>query len=121
MIEAIRCKNSIVPFHVIAIRQPGQVRTHAQRTSPDNVCIPQQEIFSSQGKPDILLEKRLSDVAEQEYAMWIIQGNDGRVYVTCGCDRGLNVSVVKAFAEGGKARPIKLDVYELESIWKKWA
>lgn len=53
--------------------------------------------------------------------MWIIQGNDRRVYITCGCDRELNVSVGMAFAEGGKARPIKLGVYELESIWKKWA
>jgi fructan beta-fructosidase len=48
-----------------------------------------------------------------------ICGNDGRVYITSGRDKRGHVSAVKAFAEGGEAELIKLDVYELESIWKK--
>jgi len=48
-----------------------------------------------------------------------ICGNDGRVYITSGRGTRGNVSAVKAFAEGGRAGLIKLDVYELESIWKK--
>ncbi len=48
-----------------------------------------------------------------------ICGNDGRVYITSGRGKRGNVSAVKAFAEGGKARLIRFDVHELESIWKK--
>ncbi|MEA3368315.1 MAG: GH32 C-terminal domain-containing protein, partial [Planctomycetota bacterium] len=48
-----------------------------------------------------------------------ICGNDGRVYITSGRGKRGDVSAVKAFAEGGKAKLIRLDVYELESIWKK--
>ena len=48
-----------------------------------------------------------------------ICGNDGRVYITSGRGTRGKVSAVKAFAEGGKAKLIKLDVYEFESIWMK--
>ena len=48
-----------------------------------------------------------------------ICGNDGQVYITSGRGKRGDVSAVTAFAEGGKARLIRLDVYELESIWKK--
>ena len=48
-----------------------------------------------------------------------ICGNDGRVYITSGRVKRGNVSAVKAFAEGGKAKLLKLEVNELESIWKR--
>ena len=48
-----------------------------------------------------------------------ICGNDGRVYITSGRVKRGNVSAVKAFAEGGEAKLLKLEVYELESIWKR--
>ena len=48
-----------------------------------------------------------------------ICGNDGRVYITSGRAKRGNVSAVKAFADGGKAELTKLDVYELETIWRK--
>ena len=48
-----------------------------------------------------------------------ICGNDGAVYITSGRGKRGDVSAVKAFAEGGKARLVRLDVFELESIWKK--
>ncbi len=46
-----------------------------------------------------------------------ICGNDGRVYITYDRGKRGDISIVKAFSEGGKARLIKFDVYELESIW----
>ncbi len=48
-----------------------------------------------------------------------ICGNDGRVYITSGRGKRGDVSAVKAFADGGKARLLKLEVNELNSIWKK--
>ena len=48
-----------------------------------------------------------------------ICGNDGRVYITSGRGKRGDVSAVTAFADGGKAKLVRLDVYELESIWKK--
>jgi len=48
-----------------------------------------------------------------------ICGNDGRVYITSGRAKRGEVSAIEAFAEGGKARLLKLDVYELRSIWEK--
>ncbi len=47
-----------------------------------------------------------------------ICGNDGRVYITRPRNHMGDVSVVKAFATGGRARLLSLDVYKLESIWK---
>ncbi|MCY2931644.1 MAG: GH32 C-terminal domain-containing protein [Planctomycetota bacterium] len=46
-------------------------------------------------------------------------GNDGAVCSTSGRDKRGDVSAIKAFAEGGKARLLGLEVHELESIWKK--
>lgn len=50
-----------------------------------------------------------------------ICGNDGRVYIT---RKRANpgpaaIPVIKAFAAGGRAKLVQLDVNELESIWKK--
>jgi len=47
-----------------------------------------------------------------------ICGNDGAVYITSGRGKRGDVSAIKAFAEGGKARLINLEVNELDSIWK---
>lgn len=48
-----------------------------------------------------------------------ICGNEGAVYITSGRKHLGDVQAIKAFAEGHGASLIKLDVYELESIWKK--
>ena len=48
-----------------------------------------------------------------------ICGNDGAVYITQSRKERGDVSAVKAFAKGGPARLIKLEVHELKSIWKK--
>ncbi len=46
-----------------------------------------------------------------------ISGNDGRIYITSKRETRGEVSVIKAFVEGGRAELVKLDVYELKSIW----
>ncbi len=51
--------------------------------------------------------------------MMEICGNNGRVFITSGRRGRGEVSEVKAFADGGEARLVSLEVYELESIWKK--
>jgi len=48
-----------------------------------------------------------------------ICGNDGAVYITNSRRKRGDVSAVRAFAKGGPARLIKLEVHELQSIWKK--
>ena len=48
-----------------------------------------------------------------------IIGNQGRVFITSGRRKKGEVSAVTAFADGGKARLLGLEVHELESIWKK--
>jgi fructan beta-fructosidase len=49
--------------------------------------------------------------------MMEIIGNQGRVYITKPRNPG-EVSAIQAFALGGNATLIKLDVYELNSIWR---
>jgi fructan beta-fructosidase len=51
--------------------------------------------------------------------MMEICGNDGEVFITSGRGRRGDVDTVSAFADGGEARLVSLEVYELESIWKK--
>lgn len=46
-------------------------------------------------------------------------GNGGAVFITAGRSRKGDVGEVKAFADGGGAKLVSLDVYELESIWTK--
>ncbi len=46
-----------------------------------------------------------------------IIGNDGRVYITKPRNPG-EVSAIQAFATGGDAKLIKLEVHELNSIWR---
>jgi fructan beta-fructosidase len=48
-----------------------------------------------------------------------ICGNDGRVFITSGRRVKGKVSAIQAFAQGGEAKLVKLEVYELDSIWKK--
>jgi len=48
-----------------------------------------------------------------------IIGNDGRVYITTTRPARGDVNTVKAFADGGKAKLLSLEVNELKSIWKK--
>jgi len=46
-------------------------------------------------------------------------GNGGAVYITSSRGKKGNVSAIKAFADGGAAKLISLEVHELKSIWKK--
>jgi len=48
-----------------------------------------------------------------------ICGNDGAVYITSGRGKRGDVSAVTAFAEGGAAKLLGLEVHELNSIWRK--
>jgi len=48
-----------------------------------------------------------------------ICGNDGAVYITSGRGKRGDVSAVKAFANGGTAKLLALEVHELNSIWRK--
>ncbi len=50
--------------------------------------------------------------------MMEIIGNDGRVYITKPREKRGDVATIKAFAEGGDAKLLRLEVYELESIWQ---
>jgi fructan beta-fructosidase len=46
-------------------------------------------------------------------------GNDGAVYITSGRGKRGDVSDIKAFADGGAAKLVGMEVHELDSIWKK--
>ena len=46
-------------------------------------------------------------------------GNAGAVYITSGRGKRGDVSAVKAFADGGPAKLVSMEIHELESIWKK--
>jgi fructan beta-fructosidase len=48
-----------------------------------------------------------------------ICGNDGAVYITSSRPKCGDVSAVKAFADGGKATLLGIEIHELESIWPK--
>lgn len=48
-----------------------------------------------------------------------VNGNDGRVVVTRHRDKPGQVKTIEAFAIGGGAELVKIEVNELESIWKK--
>ena len=48
-----------------------------------------------------------------------ICGNDGAVYITSSRPKRGDVSAVKAFADGGKATLLSIEIHELESIWRK--
>lgn len=50
--------------------------------------------------------------------MMEICGNDGAVYITTSRKHLGDVSAVKAFANGGSAQLIRLEVHALKSIWK---
>ena len=45
--------------------------------------------------------------------------NNGSTVVTAYREKRGKVKSIKAFAEGGKAKLLTLEVNELESIWKK--
>ncbi len=47
-----------------------------------------------------------------------ICGNDGAVCITSGREHRGDVQQIKAFAEGGTARLVRLEVFELQSIWE---
>ncbi|MHC4084761.1 MAG: sialate O-acetylesterase [Planctomycetota bacterium] len=51
--------------------------------------------------------------------MMEIIGNHGRVYITRPRQKKGDVKTVEAFAVGGTARLVKIEVNQLESIWKK--
>jgi len=51
--------------------------------------------------------------------MMEIIGNNGRVYITRPREKKGEVKTVEAFAAGGTARLVKVEVNELKSIWKK--
>jgi len=44
--------------------------------------------------------------------------NDGRMVITAPYQNDLNIESVEAFAEGGEARLLSLEVHELEASWK---
>jgi hypothetical protein len=46
-------------------------------------------------------------------------GNNGGVVITQPRVRQGNISAVRAFADGGPATLLRLEVHELESIWNK--
>ncbi len=48
-----------------------------------------------------------------------ICGNDGAVYITSSRGKRGDVSAIKAFANGGPAKLVSLEVHELKSIWEK--
>lgn len=48
-----------------------------------------------------------------------IIGNDGAVYITQGRGEKGEVGTIRAFARGGDAKLLRLEVHELKSIWRK--
>ena len=48
-----------------------------------------------------------------------ICGNNGRVFITKPRDEKGDVSTIRAFADGGDARLLRLEVNELQSVWQK--
>ena len=47
-----------------------------------------------------------------------ICGNDGRVFITLPREERGEVKTIDVRAEGGAAKLLSLDVYELKSIWR---
>jgi fructan beta-fructosidase len=47
-----------------------------------------------------------------------ICGNDGAIFMTAAREHKGDVASVHAFAEGGDAKLVRLEVFELKSIWK---
>jgi fructan beta-fructosidase len=105
-------------FEIRAEFAVGQVKTIGLDIGGNRVAydIPGNKLNGANMKP---VDGKVSMQVIVDRPMIEICGNDGRVYITSGRGTRGNVSAVKAFAEGGKARLIKLDVYELESIWKR--
>lgn len=64
------------------------------------------------------LNGRISLQVLVDRPMFEICGNEGRVFITSERKAKEAPGAIEAFAEGGSAGLIRLEVYELESIWK---
>jgi len=71
------------------------------------------------GAPMRPVDGRVSMQVIVDRPMIEVCGNDGAVYITSGRGKRGEVEAITAFADGGKARLIRLEAFELESIWKK--
>jgi fructan beta-fructosidase len=71
------------------------------------------------GTPMAPVDGKVSMQVIVDRPMIEICGNGGAVYITSGRGKRGDVSAVRAFANGGQANLIALEVHELKSIWKK--
>ena len=71
------------------------------------------------GAPMTPVDGKVSMQVIVDRPMIEICGNAGEVYFTGSRGKKGDVSAVKAFAKGGPARLVQLEVHELKSIWKK--
>jgi fructan beta-fructosidase len=69
------------------------------------------------GAPMAPVDGKVSMQVIVDRPMIEICGNDGAVCITSGRDKRGDVSAVRAFADGGQAKLIALEVHELKSIW----
>lgn len=74
--------------------------------------------FKLNGAPLEPVDGRISLQVLVDRPMLEIIGNEGRVVITKPRERAGEVPSVRAFADGGSATLIGLDVYELNSIWR---
>lgn len=63
----------------------------------------------SQIKLRILIDRPIMEIC----------GNDGAVFITSERSNKENIRSIKAFADGGAARLVQFEVYEMESIWRQ--
>jgi fructan beta-fructosidase len=71
------------------------------------------------GTPMTPVDGKVSMQVLLDRPMIEICGNDGAVYITSGRGKRGGVESITAFADGGPATLVALDVHELKSIWKK--
>jgi len=105
-------------FEIRAEFDVGQARAVGLDIGGNRVAydVPGNKLNGAAMKP---LDGKVSMQVIVDRPMIEICAGDGRVYITSGRGKRGDVSAISAFAEGGKAKLIRLDVYELESIWKK--
>ena len=72
-----------------------------------------------QGAPLKPVDGRVTIRVLIDRPMMEIIGNNGRVYITRPREMKGQVKTIQAFADGGTAKLLKVEVNELESIWKK--
>jgi fructan beta-fructosidase len=104
-------------FDIRAVFEAGDARQFGLNIGGDRITYDavEQRLGDAPLKP---VDGRITLQVLVDRPMIEICGNDGRVSVTAARSHHGAVSAIEAFAEGGTARLVSLEAFELESIWK---